>query len=302
MNFSFRLDLIRIILYNNSVFTEGKMEYFYNLLFYFMIYSFAGWCGEVIFATIRHGKFVNRGMLKGAYCPIYGFGLIIVIVCLSPLKDTWFSLFIFSALLTSALELVTGFVLDKLFNRKWWDYSNRRFNLGGYICPLFSVLWGAACVAIIKFINPLVEMLVGFIYKPVGIVILFLFYSVIITDVILTIPEIAKLKKDIKLIEILEKQITAGSDAIGSNISEKTAAAVEFSQERRAEAEKSMSELRDKMAAAASSIKERTEQEQAKLKEQLSELKARNKRIMNAFPALKGEKLSQRIKKKINKK
>ena len=59
------------------------MEYFYNLLFYFMIYSFAGWCGEVVFATIRHGRFVNRGMLHGAYCPIYGFGLIIVIVCLT---------------------------------------------------------------------------------------------------------------------------------------------------------------------------------------------------------------------------
>lgn len=58
------------------------MEYFYNLLFYFAIYSFAGWCGEVVFATVRHGKFVNRGMLHGAYCPIYGFGLITVIVCL----------------------------------------------------------------------------------------------------------------------------------------------------------------------------------------------------------------------------
>ncbi len=278
------------------------MEYFYNLLFYFMIYSFAGWCGEVIFATIRHGRFVNRGMLKGAYCPIYGFGLIIVIVCLSPLKSSWLSLFVFSALLTSALELVTGFVLDKLFNRKWWDYSNRRFNLGGYICPLFSVLWGAACVVIIKFIHPLVEALAGFIYKPVGIVILCLFYAVIITDVILTIPEIAKLKKDIKIIEILEKQITAGSDAIGSNISEKTAAAVEFSHERRTEAEKSMNELKDKMSAAAGSIKERTEQEQAKLKEQLSELKERNKRIFNAFPALRGEKLSQKIKKKMKKK
>lgn len=44
------------------------MEYFYNLLFYFAIYSFAGWCGEVVFATVRHGKFVNRGMLHGAYC------------------------------------------------------------------------------------------------------------------------------------------------------------------------------------------------------------------------------------------
>lgn len=56
------------------------MEYFYDLLFYFAIYSFAGWCGEVVFATVRHGKFVNRGMLHGAYCPIYGFGLITVIV------------------------------------------------------------------------------------------------------------------------------------------------------------------------------------------------------------------------------
>lgn len=62
------------------------MEYFYNLLFYFAIYSFAGWCGEVVFATVRHGKFVNRGMLHGAYCPIYGFGLITVMSALHRLK------------------------------------------------------------------------------------------------------------------------------------------------------------------------------------------------------------------------
>ena len=86
------------------------MEYLYDLLFYFMIYSFAGWCGEVVFATVRHGKFVNRGMLHGAYCPIYGFGLIIVIVCLTPIKDSWLLLFVGSALLTTVLEFVTGFV------------------------------------------------------------------------------------------------------------------------------------------------------------------------------------------------
>lgn len=91
------------------------MEYFYNLLFYFAIYSFAGWCGEVVFATIRHGKFVNRGMLHGAYCPIYGFGLITVIVCLTPIKDSWLLLFVGSAVLTTVLEFITGFVLDKLF-------------------------------------------------------------------------------------------------------------------------------------------------------------------------------------------
>lgn len=94
------------------------MEYFYNLLFYFAIYSFAGWCGEVVFATVRHGKFVNRGMLHGAYCPIYGFGLITVIVCLTPIKDSWLLLFVGSAVLTTVLEFITGFVLDKLFGRR----------------------------------------------------------------------------------------------------------------------------------------------------------------------------------------
>lgn len=92
------------------------MEYFYNLLFYFAIYSFAGWCGEVVFATIRHGRFVNRGMLHGAYCPIYGFGLIIVIVCLTPIKDSWLLLFVGSAVLTTVLEFITGFVLDTRYS------------------------------------------------------------------------------------------------------------------------------------------------------------------------------------------
>lgn len=87
------------------------MEYFYDLLFYFAIYSFAVWCGEVVFATVRHGKFVNRGMLHGAYCPIYGFGLITVIVCLTPIKDSWLLLFAGSAVLTTVLEFIRALCL-----------------------------------------------------------------------------------------------------------------------------------------------------------------------------------------------
>lgn len=145
------------------------MEYFYNLLFYFAIYSFAGWCGEVVFATVRHGKFVNRGMLHGAYCPIYGFGLITVIVCLTPIKDSWLLLFAGSAVLTTVLEFITGFVLDKLFGRRWWDYSDKKFNIGGYICPQFTVVWGLACLLIMKVVQPAIAFAVGLIWKPVGI-------------------------------------------------------------------------------------------------------------------------------------
>lgn len=139
------------------------MEYFYDLLFYFAIYSFAGWCGEVVFATVRHGKFVNRGMLHGAYCPIYGFGLIIVIICLTPIKDSWLLLFVGSAVLTTVLEFITGFVLDKLFGRRWWDYSDKKFNIGGYICPQFTVVWGLACLLIMKVVQPAIAFAVGLI-------------------------------------------------------------------------------------------------------------------------------------------
>ena len=141
------------------------MEYFYNLLFYFAIYSFAGWCGEVVFATVRHGKFVNRGMLHGAYCPIYGFGLITVIVCLTPIKDSWLLLFAGSAVLTTVLEFITGFVLDKLFGRRWWDYSDKKFNIGGYICPQFTVVWGLACLLIMKVVQPAIAFAVGLIWN-----------------------------------------------------------------------------------------------------------------------------------------
>lgn len=284
------------------------MEYLYDLLFYFMIYSFAGWCGEVIFATVRHGKFVNRGMLHGAYCPIYGFGLIIVIVCLTPIKDSWLLLFVGSAVLTTVLEFVTGFVLDKIFGRRWWDYSNKKLNIGGYICPQFTVVWGLASLAIMKVIQPAVGFAVGLIRKPLGIVILCLFYAAILTDVILTFPEVKKLRNEIRLIDELEKQLTAVSDAIGSGLSDKTSQAVEFSKEHGItpdEMQKKADELKARLETASDSVKQRNSERISELKgsaaerreeltarfnelnERLSELKAKHKRMYKAFPSLK---------------
>lgn len=247
------------------------MEYFYNLLFYFAIYSFAGWCGEVVFATVRHGKFVNRGMLHGAYCPIYGFGLITVIVCLTPIKDSWLLLFAGSAVLTTVLEFITGFVLDKLFGRRWWDYSDKKFNIGGYICPQFTVVWGLACLLIMKVVQPAIAFAVGLIWKPVGIAALCLFYAAIITDVILTFPEVKKLRNEIRLIDDLEKQLTAVSDAIGSDLSDKTAQAVEFTKEHRITAEEMQRKadmFKAKLETASDGVKQRNSERLSEFKGQ----------------------------------
>ena len=107
---------------------------FYELVWIFIIYAFIGWCTEVSYAALDRGIFVNRGFLNGPYCPIYGCGVVIVVAVLTPLKDNLLILFAGSFLLTSILEYITGFILEKVFHNKWWDYSNKPFNLHGYIC------------------------------------------------------------------------------------------------------------------------------------------------------------------------
>lgn len=81
---------------------------FYGVAWIFIMYAFVGWCCEVIFAALCDGKFVNRGFLAGPVCPIYGFGVLIVVCVLNPIKDNIFVLFIGSVLLTSALEFAAG--------------------------------------------------------------------------------------------------------------------------------------------------------------------------------------------------
>ena len=121
---------------------------FYDLLWYFTIYSFLGWCSEVIFATVTTGKFVNRGFLNGPVCPIYGFGMVLVLAILTPVQQSGLALFFGGMILASALELAGGWALKKIFHTTWWDYSDQPFNLGGYICLKFSLAWGV-CLSLI---------------------------------------------------------------------------------------------------------------------------------------------------------
>lgn len=102
----------------------------YLTLWIFFVYAFLGWCTEVGYAALRTGRFVNRGFLNGPVCPIYGFGVIIVLWVLEPLAEHILLLFLGSVVLTSALEWVTGLVLEKLFHQRWWDYSDEPFNVG----------------------------------------------------------------------------------------------------------------------------------------------------------------------------
>ena len=136
------------------------MNALYLTLAYFLIYSFLGWCCEVIYCTLNSGTFVNRGFLNGPYCPIYGFGMVGILALLEPVFDNMPLLFLGATLITSSIELAGGWILYKLFHARWWDYSKKPFNLGGYICAEFSLIWGLATLGVIKFLHPVVTLLV----------------------------------------------------------------------------------------------------------------------------------------------
>lgn len=128
-----------------------------DALMYLIIYSFVGWCCECVYCSVRQKKIVNRGFLNGPFCPIYGFGALLVIYFLNGLPQSIVVIFVGGMIVTSALEYGTSLLMEKLFDTTWWDYSDQQFNLHGRICLLNSTLFGLMCVVIMFDVHPVVR-------------------------------------------------------------------------------------------------------------------------------------------------
>lgn len=269
----------------------------YLILWYFFIYAVLGWCAEVCYAALRTGHFVNRGFLNGPVCPIYGVGVVVVIVLLTPVRENVFLLFVCSVLLTSALEWLTGFVLEKLFHQKWWDYSEMPYNLNGYICPMFSVLWGIACLLVMDVIHPMVATLVENIPHLVGMVLLGVFGVVLIADLAATVAAMVGLNRQLRQLEELAGKIRSASNELGENLSagvltitEKSAEVREDLTERGAELTERLTDLRedlsDRKAVRDQEQAQRRQAREAALKRReaaLAELKAANEELLSTY-------------------
>lgn len=191
----------------------------YQLVWMFFVYAFMGWCAEVAFAGLRHGKFVNRGFLNGPICPIYGFGLVAVIYLLIDLKDNLLVLFLGSAVVTTVMEYITGWVLEKLFHAKWWDYTHNRFNIHGYVCLEFSLIWGFAATFIVRIIHPMVMNLINGIPHQLGTVLAYVMLGLTAVDLGATVAAICNMQKKLRLITAAAREIHEISDIIGENVS-----------------------------------------------------------------------------------
>lgn len=261
---------------------------------YFFIYSFLGWCTEVVYAAGLTGTFVNRGFLNGPICPIYGFGILLILYLLYPVKDNILYMLLGSLLITSSVELVGGFLLEKIFHQRWWDYSDKPLNLGGYICPLFSLMWGFACLIVVDRIHPLITTLVGWIPQTVSSVLLILFGCLLLTDLTATVKSILKLNKKLEIIDGITAKIRESSDNLGENLANGTIALVQ----KKEDIEEILAEKKESIEEDFAEMKETQQKALESKKQALSELYKTNKelleashfgqkRLLKAFPSLK---------------
>ena len=116
---------------------------FYTLGVIYLVYSFLGWVAETVVATIRGGRFANRGAAAGPFCFIYGTTGVLLAVSFGDLRAEPVYLFFACMMAATVMEWITAKLLERLHRRKWWDYSGKKFNLNGYVCLQYSLLWGA---------------------------------------------------------------------------------------------------------------------------------------------------------------
>ena len=180
---------------------------FFHILTYFVIYSFLGWILESIVRTICERKIINTGFLIGPFCPIYGFGAIIMILFLDQFKNNIILLFFSSFIILSLWEYIVGVLLEKFFATKYWDYSDHKFNYKGRICLTNSIAWGILGVLFINYIHPTITQLleyVDFIYVAI---ITSIIAIILLIDAIISIIKVKNIKTTLEKIEEINKQI-----------------------------------------------------------------------------------------------
>lgn len=255
----------------------------YDYLWFFMIYAVVGWMIEVAYAAVDTGKLSNRGFLNGPLCPIYGCGMVIVIFVLTPVRESVALIFAGSVILTSVLEFITGAVLEKLFNTKWWDYSDEPFNIKGYICLKFSLGWGIGGVFLMKIIQPGVLKMVRKIPETPGKIALLVFMVSFICDLSITIRDMVRFGMKLRSMEVLTAQLRNISDSMAQNIYDGVIST-----------QKGVDEIKDSVVGYTKEGLEKTKELQAKYDEVykkyenlVTNSKFTNHRFTKAFPNMK---------------
>lgn len=192
---------------------------------YFLIYSFLGWVLEVVYQALAKGLVVNRGFLNGPVCPIYGFGMVGIFLLMQSISDqeiqdmNFGAVFLCGILLASGIELFGGWILDKCFHARWWDYRSKPFNFHGYICLEFSIIWGLGIVFVVREVQPFLHHLIRPILQHSFILpVLLILYAAYLADFVLSVFIMIGLNKQFAELDELRGRMRVASDELSQRI------------------------------------------------------------------------------------
>ena len=261
---------------------------FYQLAWYFICYSFLGWAMEVVFCTVTRGKVVNRGFLNGPVCPIYGFGMLGILLLMQPAlaANDWphnIALFVGAMVLASGVEYLAGWGMLKLFHARWWDYRDQPFNLNGFICLRISLCWGGAALAACRIIHPLVHTLViELIPRGIGWVLLALLAGLFLADTVVSVTATVHIDRTLAELDRLAQKMEAASVKMSNDLGTLALETDQKVDNARLQARLAGYELRD----AVEDAHAEQEARRAQLWERLMHRRAKLRRLMRAFPDL----------------
>ena len=257
------------------------MQYGYTYLWMLLIYGFLGWCGEVLVTAVKTKRFVNRGLLNGPICPLYGFVMISLYGFTVPLAGVTpivkILLYVLMAgLFGTALEFVTGAILNRLYRKKWWDYAGHRYHLGGYVCLEGFLLWAVIGTVSLLVVQPLAEQLILLVTGvvigrfTVGLYLFLLLLLILLIDFVVTVLELTHIARKRKAAAELETLLGPISDVSGEELYQKVT-----------ERKEGKPELQNKLA---------------KYKAVITSHNAVHNRLLTAFPSLQKETVLPKIK------
>jgi len=252
----------------------------YQWLTFFFIYCFFGWIFESTYVSAKTGHFVNRGFLRLPLLPLYGTGAVMMLWVSLPVKDSLFLVYLAGVIAATILEYVTGWGMEKLFKMKYWDYSNQRFNVKGYICLSSSIAWGFLTIFLTEVVHrPIEQYVLGL---PVMVNIIF----VLITSLLFAADTAESVKTALDLAKVLDAMtdMRAELDDIQVQMALLKAETSERVAEAREEAAARLSRMKSGAAVHAAALKDDTA-------ERLNELVENTMEKMSGFVEGTAEKM-----------
>lgn len=192
------------------------------LFLYFIIYAFLGWCAEVAVTAVKQRRFVNRGVMNGPIVPLYGLMATLAGVFLEPEENNLLVFVLGAVVLCAAVEVVAGVILERQFDRRWWDYSDRPMNLKGYICLESSLIKGVLVALAVRFLTPVLHWGLSFL-PAIALQILALVLAVVLAvDALVMVYGVHAVRRRWKMSEPIAEYLQQASETIGDGLTTRT--------------------------------------------------------------------------------